>query len=82
MEILDLICKQWQCVVLGGIMALGMLLIAVLDNELGIFAAFHKVFSIGGRTVGLARCIWKTFLLNGTVVFGNCVEEYFISRDK
>jgi hypothetical protein len=82
MEILELICKQWQCVVLGGIMALGMLLVAVLDKELGVFSTFHKIFSIGGRTVGLMRCIWKTYFLNGTFFFGNCVEENFISRDK
>lgn len=82
MEILELICKQWQCVLLGGIMALGMLLIAVLDKELGIFSAFRKIFSVVGRTVGFIRCIWKTFLLNRTVLFGNCVEDNFISRDK
>jgi hypothetical protein len=63
-------------------MALGMLLVAVLDKELGIFSAFHKIFSVGGRTVGLIHCIWKNFLLNGTVIFGHCVEENFISRDK
>ena len=82
MEILELMCKQWQCVVFGCMMAGGMLLIAVLDSQLGTFAAFHKIFSFVSRVVAFVRCFWRTVLSNGLFLFGNCVEENFISRDK